>query len=60
MVDGNTVMFTAKLRTSHGEMQIDFTGTLAGDSMNGNSKQGTEDVPWSAFKLSEETPRQPK
>ena len=59
-MDGNKVMFTAKLRTLHGELDIDFTGTVAGDSMSGYSKQGAQDVPWSAFKLSEETSRQPR
>src|SRR5271169_5004991 len=34
-VDGNKIRFTAKLRTNKGEMEIDFTGTVAGDSMMG-------------------------
>lgn len=54
-VDGNKVTFSAKLRTNKGEMEIDFTGTVAGDSMMGDSKQGgTATVSWTAAKLPDE------
>ena len=53
-VDGTKVSFTSKLRTSHGEVAVTFTGTVAGDSMSGTSKVGDADVSWSAVKLPSE------
>ena len=47
-ISGNNITFTVTRQTQNGEMKIDYTGTVSGDSMKGTVNMRGNPVDWTA------------
>lgn len=49
-ISGNNITFSVTRQTQNGEMKIDYTGTVSGDSMKGTVMMGQNSRDWTATK----------
>lgn len=50
-VDGNKITFTVKRQTPRGEREIEYKGTVEGDTIKGTIQFGPREIEWTAKRM---------